>query len=112
MAESGMLQLAQELLANSKAGKMKWETYGSDTFKVDIPDMSIMISRVGSDYSFRLENNNGVVLDRLYGHLSQDVSQFEMLEEMFKLARGQFLDVEGSIDKALQYLKLDRTGAP
>ena len=112
MAESGMLELAQELLSSSKAEKIEWGAYGPDRFKVDIPNMTIMVSRLGREYSLRLDNSDGVLLDTLYSESPIGDPTHPILRELFELARKQTLNVDENINKALQFLKLDRSGAP
>ena len=104
MAEPRMLELAKELLERSRKGEVNWEDAHSGAFKVRFPDISLVVFRLsGTDYLLHLENEKGQVINRIYGYLG--TPEYEILQEMYDLARRGSLDFESSIDKAFEYLR-------
>ncbi|MFQ6030128.1 MAG: hypothetical protein ACE5Q6_21860, partial [Dehalococcoidia bacterium] len=60
MAQSRMLDLANELLAKSRDEKVKWSARSPGQFVTEIPDMSLIIAALsGGDYILRLVNKDG-----------------------------------------------------
>lgn len=107
MADSKMIELAQELLRVSKAGNAKWEARTANSYKVGFRDFSVFIFRSGaSDYLLRLINDKGEDVDSLYVSTGdRDSPAYLLLREIYDLARGQAVDVEGNISKALDFLR-------
>ncbi|MDA1219242.1 MAG: hypothetical protein O2909_07355 [Chloroflexi bacterium] len=105
MTESKMLELAEEVLAQSKAGKVKWEEItNTDAYGVKFPDIGLGIVRIsGAEYLLQLRDIGGKLLDSLSGRRGSE--EYNMLQEIYNLARGEALSVEENIDKALNYLK-------
>jgi hypothetical protein len=107
MAETRMIELAEELLRVAKAGKASWKGRGPGLFEVTFPNMSLVIFRSGAaDYLLKLVNDRGEDVESLYVDTgNRDKPAYPLLREIFELACGQAIDIEGDIDKALDYLK-------
>jgi hypothetical protein len=107
MAKSGMHEVASELLRLSKANKLSWEQYIRDNeYKVHFPDVTFQISCDEYRRVFQLEliGDTGQVNGTLEWQ-PEDVNagQDPGLREIFDLAEAYVRD--GTINKALQYLK-------
>lgn len=107
MAETRMIEVAEELLRVAREGKAPWKARGSGLFEVSFGDMSLVIFRTGAaDYLLKLVNDRGEDVESLYVDTSKrNNAAYALLREIFELARGEALDIEGNIDKALEYLK-------
>lgn len=111
MPKSRMLELAEELLSRSKDGKVLWEKRPLvDSYEVKFPDISLVISRVGSSYILNLVNAQGTTIESLVSERRatpavEVINYFPLLKEIFELAQHQAQNVEENIDKALEYLR-------
>lgn len=105
MSESKMIEVAKELLQRARAGKVDWEkTSSNDLLRVKFPDVELRIYRLGSiGYNLSLLNQAGREVDSLQA--SRNAPAHAILQEIFNLARSQVLDVEGNVNKVLDYLK-------
>jgi hypothetical protein len=104
MSESKLIKVAKELLQRARAGKVNWETTSSnDLLRVKFPDVELRIFHVARFYTLSLVNEAGKQVDSLMA--SPDEPAHAILQEIFNLARSQVLDVEGNINKVLDYLK-------
>jgi len=114
MAESRMLELAQELAAQSRAGKVVWgETGRKEVYRVYFPDVVLTISMSESPsedphvddwvttYRLDLGSESGRVIDSL--SVEPNDERYELLGEIFELAERHVRDT--GINKALDYLK-------
>ena len=79
----------------------------ANSYEASFPRMSFVIFRSGAaDYLFRLINDEGEDVDSLYVATGdREHPAYLLLREIYALARGQAVDVEGNINKALDFLK-------
>ena len=105
MAESRMVEVAEELLRRSEAGDLSWEApFTSNFYTVNLQDISLVIFNPGRDeYLLTLRDYVGKEIESY--HAEPGTAGFQTLAQLFEVARRQALDVEGNIDKALEYLK-------
>lgn len=106
MEESKMGELAKQLLNSAKARKLNWEEgTRSNSYMVDFPDVTLSISAGHEDFfTLELINQDGTVVETLSLSVSFHLGG-HILEEIYDIARHHVLDVDGTIDKALEYLK-------
>lgn len=112
--EQKMIELVDRLLRNTKAGKLKWqEAVKRDSYVVHFPDVSLRIARNSrnvSSVSFTLEliNQEGTEIETLsrydLGDFGDPEDDGAKLREIYDVARRQALDIDGTIDKAIEYL--------
>jgi hypothetical protein len=111
MSKSRMLELAEELLRRPKDGKVFWEKRPLlDSYEVKFPDISLVISRLGSSYILNLVNAQGTTIESLVSERRttpavEVIHYFPLLKEIFELAQHQAQNVEENIDKALECLR-------
>ena len=105
MQESKMIELANELLRNARAGKLDWEEDSEDDgFTIDFPDVSLSIVNQGdSIFTLQLINDEGDVIEEISA--SQVHPTGKTLQEIYDLAKRQVWNIDGNIDKALGYLR-------
>ena len=106
---SKMVELAGQLLDSARAGKVKWaQGVGNDSYSANLPDVSLGITRrqpmLGArTYSLELINNKGDMIEYISSYESED--EYNVLAEIHDLARRYVLDIDGNIDKALEFLR-------
>jgi len=103
-----MVEVARELLSQSKGHKVDWEDAGrGDHYRVFYPDVVLAISRTETymeeTYDLRLElmGDAGRVIDSL--DTTPEDDRYSILEQIFELAEEHVRDT--GINKALGYLK-------
>jgi hypothetical protein len=107
MADSRMIELAQELLRVSKAGNAKWEARTANYYKASFRDFALFIFRSDAgDYLLTLRNDKDEDVDSLYVSTGdREHPAYLLLRDIYALARGQAVDVEGNISRALDFLR-------
>ncbi len=110
MQQPKMVQLAQQLLETARAGKVKWrEGLASDSYTASLPDISLIITRTMlsplEGYRLDLVNDKGKIIESISHELSDPLPRGQSLREIHDLARRDVLDIDGNIDKALEYLR-------
>ena len=105
---SKMVELAGQLLDSARAGKIKWsQGVGSNSYSANLPDVSLVITRRDirppRTYFLELVNNEGEMIESLSPYTSEE--EHNVLTEIHDLARRYVLDIDGNIDKALDYLR-------
>jgi hypothetical protein len=126
MATSRMYQVAEELLQQTRAGKINWAAAEGrkDAYKVVLPNTTLVISRWsplgGSPWAavrdlsrsfsvevaaYRLEllNGSNEVVETLLAVPGQ--SAYRVLRETFGLAQQRASHTEEKIDQVLEYLR-------
>ena len=126
MAKSRMTQVAEQLLQQSRSGKVAWEQVENreNAYQVAFPDTTLVISRWsplgGSSWtavrdlsrtfgvdvaSYRLEllDEAGAVVESLLAVPGQVI--YRTLRDTFALARGQVTHAEENINKVMEYLR-------
>jgi hypothetical protein len=126
MARSRMTQVAEQLLQQSRSGKVTWEQVENreNAFKVAFPDTTLVVSRwsplrgsswtmvrdlsrtFGVDvavYKLELLDEANEVVDVLLGIPGQVA--YRMLRDTFALAHGHASHTEENIDKVMEYLR-------
>ncbi len=102
-----MIELADELLRNARAGKLDWEVqeYPEEiSYTVYFPDVSLSITyNRMNDFALELINAEGEMIESLHSSIAPQV--WERLNEIYGLARRQTLDIDGNINRALGYLR-------
>jgi hypothetical protein len=127
MAKSRMHQVAEELLQQSRAGKVNWAAAEDrrDAYKVVLPNTTLVISRwsplgnlpwdamrdLARSFSvdfgaYRLEllNESGEVVETLLAVVPSQ-SAHGALRETFSLAQQRAHQTEAKIDQVLEYLR-------
>jgi hypothetical protein len=109
MAESRMGELASQLLGSARARRLDWhEGVTKGSYVVDFPDISLSIrDLMGGTFALTLINDEGYEIESIQG-ISSDLfgdTLGTVLEEIYNIARRQTFDIEGNIDKALEYLR-------
>ena len=101
-----MTELAGRLLANTEAGQISWEEgLGANAYNAYFPDSSVSIESNkdgSSSFTLRLINHQGTVIEVLTPAILLPPS--DTLEQLYDLARRQVLDIDGAIEKTLEYL--------
>ena len=136
MAQSKMGELVDQLLRRARGGKLDWHKgVYSNSYVVDFPDISLSIREIRDNvFLFTLINDEGDGIESLRGRspdpsgevvgdlqgddgieslqgLSPDPSGEvvgDLLREIHNIARRQTFDVDGNIDKALEYLRREQ----
>ena len=128
MNKSRMEQLAQELLRQSREGKVTWEEIASqgceESYRVAFADVALVVSKWQplrnsswqplrdlsnsfklniAAYRLELRNDAGETTESLLAVPGQ--AAYRALREVFCLARRQASPAERDIDKALEYLR-------
>jgi hypothetical protein len=130
MANSRMFEVAEQLLIRAKEGKLVWHgSPGVAAFLVRLDDLTLLIARLSwmpgpppappgltklpklpdlrkvSTYGFRLEllDGTGAVVGKLFS--TPGDPEHKVLREIYEIAESGQPDIEGNIDKALEYLK-------
>jgi hypothetical protein len=122
-----MIELAEQLLKRAREGSFAWEkAAGKDSYMVHFPDMAVAIARLSwlpgpppappglpsppdlrriSAYGFRLElfDESGAMIGSLAATAGDP--EHKVLRDIYELAEGTYTDIDGSIDKALEYLR-------
>lgn len=108
MPESGLNEVAQQLLSQSRDHKITWEEASrTGSYRVFFPDIVLAISRtepsfkLDSDLRLELMSDAGRVIDSLETTLEDDMHS--ILSQIFELAEQHVRDT--GINKALDYLK-------
>ena len=106
MPETKMMEIARQLARVSQEGKVTWESRTPNSYRANFPEMSLQIFRTSAaDYLLTLTNEKGEDVESLYISTSdRDQPQYSLLREIYNLARGQSLDIEGNIEQALDFL--------
>ena len=103
MEKSKMIELAERLLSSTRARKLTWrEGVKKNSYAVDFPDMSLSIENFRGDFTLELINDKGAVIETL-SPIGSDPDR-DKLREIYDIARRQVLDIDGTIDKAIEYL--------
>lgn len=125
MAKSRLVQVAEQLLQQSRAGKVTWQTVENreSAYRVSFPDATLVVSRrsplrdspwapvrdlshsFGVDVaSYRLEllDQANQVVESLLAVPGQ--STYRILRETFARAQSQVSHAEENVDKVMQYL--------
>ena len=104
MQESKMIELADQLLRSARAGKLNWrEGTKRDSYAVYFPDVSLsIVERLNSLFSLELINDEGDVIETLSSRSYEPIGT--KLQEIYDMARRQVLDIDGTIEKAIEYL--------
>jgi hypothetical protein len=126
MAKSRMTQVAEQLLQQSRSGKVTWEQVENreNAYKVAFPDMTLVISRwsplLGSSwtavrdlsrtfgvdmavYKLELLDESNNVVEVLLCMPGQ--TAYRTLRDTFAQAHGQVTHAEENIDKVMEYLR-------
>ena len=104
MDESKMMELAQQLLDSARTGKLAWEEGTSRySYIVNFQDIALVIvERSVGVHHLELINGDGDGIESLR---PKNIATEEILQEIYDIARRQALDIDGNINKALEYLK-------
>lgn len=107
MPESKMIEVAQELLRISREGKARWEPRTANSYQASFRRSTLAIFRsAAADYLLTLINDSGEDVESLYVSTAErDNRAYPVLGEIYQLARGQALDVEGNVEIALDELR-------
>lgn len=110
MSDTRMHELGRELLRRSKSKKLQWKQTVRDEhrYRLNFPDVSVEVARDafnGHDWRYQLVliSETGVKVDSLSWRPSDSTTKDLNLQEIFDLAEAYVR--EGTIDRALQYLK-------
>ena len=105
MEEAKMIELAEQLLLRAQAGGLEWaEGTRDNDYMVEFPDISLAIrARERGYYVLELINNVGDEIESLDSHVVPGTET--ILREIYGIARRKTLDIDGNINKALEYLK-------
>ncbi len=104
MAESKMEELAQQLLRSAKGGTIQWSEGVGESYGVHFPDISLLIKDQGTGiFELTLINGVGEKVESLRSYRDYPIGQ--TLREIHDIARRQMSDIDGTIDKALEYLR-------
>ena len=126
MTRSSMDQLSEELLQQTREGKVAWEEVegGQDAYRVAFADITLIVSKWAplrhsswqplrdfsnsfnldiATYRLELRNDAGEVEESLAAIPGQ--AAYRVLREVFALAHHQASHTERNIDKAIEYLR-------
>ena len=103
MAEPRMAEVADQLLLRARARKLGWrEGVSPNSYVVDFPDISLSIKETPDKFVLTLIDDHGNEVAHIDGIFQKT---YNILEEIYNIARRQTLDIDGNIDKALEYLR-------
>lgn len=113
--EERLLKLVQGLLAKTKSGDVVWErTSATDVFQAAFPRYTVKVSERGdasepllTNYVVSIFDEAGTIIERAsYLDLgkSSQVNNFELMKELYSVARRQALGVDGALDTLLSEL--------
>lgn len=104
MQESKMVELADQLLRSTRARKLDWdEGIEKNSFTVHFPDVSLsIVNSVSGFFTLELINDEGDVIETLPSRPGN--TAYDTLREIYDMARRQVLDIDGTINKAIEYL--------
>ncbi len=112
MQQSKMIELANQLLETAQAGKVMWgEGLNSDSYRADLPNVSIVITRTQPDpeaYRLDLIDGKGRKIESLATDTLSyidSIPQRQALRQIHDIARRHVLDIDQNIEKALEYLR-------
>ena len=105
-----MLQLAEELLRRATGGKVAWEVGEMrNSYNVNLPEMSLIISREGALFTLSLVGEDRRIVDRLYSARVYD-PEFQLLQGIYDLARGRTLPSSSeTVERAMGYLRTSQS---
>ena len=104
MAKPKMEELAQQLLQCAREGRVQWKEGLGRSYDVHFPDVSVSITQTGFGiFGLSLINHEGVKLESLVSHRDDPLGK--TLKEIHEIARRQMSDIDGTIEKALEYLR-------
>ena len=105
MTRPRIAELARQLLENARAGRLEWKEGNTrDSYMVSLPSITIAIKHPApTTYALELINVQEVVAASLTPE--PDEAEHQTLREIHDIARRLVLDVDRTIDEALEYLR-------
>jgi len=116
MAHPKMAPLIVKLRERTAAGSVAWEpTTRKDVFQASFPGYSVKISQepspshAGLDVKVSIFNEEGALVDEVRDEELRDAlpASFQLLIELYEMARGKAMGVDGAIDSILGELTKD-----
>ena len=105
MAEIRMEELAQQLLTQTKAGKVEWEKtrrpYADIDYRLFFPEGYFAIETISNGPRLSLYDDSGVTVDELESGASEKIAT--TLREIIDLAEARIKD--RGIERAFEFLK-------
>jgi hypothetical protein len=110
-SEERLAQLAEVLLAQTQAGKLRWEPLVTEdsNFEVSLPSgsINIMLNRQGG-HDLDIYNENGAYIESLRSGIMKPAipeSWSATLEKLYAAARDSALNIDGLIDGLMHDLE-------
>lgn len=105
--------LIDRIHKRTKAGTLDWdETTDDNIFLTTFPDYAIHIAKVeelngATNYNLSIFNEEGRLIEKFSpGNIADSYDEgYEILEEIFELARGDALGVDVAIDNIISLLE-------
>jgi hypothetical protein len=106
MEDAKALQLFREILAKTKAGRIKWEPTANESeyFSILPGGFVVSIQRSQQQYNWGVDDHVALKLrngDQEFLRVTSDVDGAAGLRELYELARRQALGVDAEVDRLL-----------